>query len=46
MELDIPGGTGPRWKSSLVHLLTWEKLLSQLAGSVEALPAEQMQSCV
>lgn len=46
MDLSILGGTGPHWKSSLVHLLTYRKVLAQLMGSAEALPAEQVQSYV
>lgn len=33
MEPNIPGGTGPHWKPSLVHLLTYRKMLAQLTGS-------------
>jgi len=46
MELNIPGGTGSHWKSSLVHLLTYKEMLAHLTGSAEALPAEQVQSSV
>lgn len=40
MELNILGGTSPHWKSLLVHLLIQRKVLAQLTGSAEALPAE------
>lgn len=44
MELNIPGGTDPRCKSSLVRLLTFRKMLAQLTGSVKALPAEKCKA--
>lgn len=44
MELNMPGGTGPRCTSSLVHLQTFRKMLAQLTGSMKALPADKCKA--